>query len=88
MALELGADPERPRKVDGSGSPVPALSVAHIHEAHRTLLAAGVAPRMAPTEMAPGIFMIFLRGPDGRPIELAQFADGATCSAEYTRAQG
>ena len=43
---------------------------------------------MPPTEMAPGIFMIFLRGPDERPIELAQFADGATCSAEYTRAQG
>ena len=46
------------------------------------------APRMPPTEMAPGIFMIFLRDPDGRTIELAQFADGATCSAEYTRAQG
>lgn len=88
VVLEMGADPERPRTVDGSGSPVLALSVADIHEAHQRLLAGGVAPLMPPTEMAPGIFMIFLRDPDGRTIELAQFADGATCSAEYTRARG
>ncbi len=88
VVLELGADPERPRKVDGSSSPVLALSVVDIHEAHRRLLAAGVAPLMPPTEMAPGIFMIFLRDPDGRTIELAQFADGATSSAEYARAHG
>lgn len=88
VVLEMGADPERPRKVDGSGSPVLALSVADIHAAHRALLAAGVTPLMAPTEMAPGIFMIFLRDPDGRTIELAQFADGATNSAEYTRGRG
>ena len=49
---------------------------------------AAVVPRMPPTAVAPGIFRIFLRDPDGRTIELAQFADGATCSAEYTCARG
>ena len=51
-------------------------------------LAAGVTPLMPPTEMAPGIYMIFLRDPDGRTIELAEFAGGATSSVEYTRARG
>ena len=85
VVIEMGADPERPRKIDGSASPILALSVPDIEAAHRALLAAGVAPIMPPTEMAPGIFMIFLRDPDGRTIELAQFAGGATCSAEYAR---
>ena len=49
---------------------------------------AGVPPLMPPTAVAPGSSMIFLRDPDGRTIELAQFADGATCSAEYTCARG
>lgn len=86
VVLELGADPERPRKVDGSSSPILALSVADIEAAHREILAAGVAPLMLPTEMAPGLFMIFVRDPDGRTIELAQFAGGATSSVEYARA--
>lgn len=88
VVLEMGADPERPRKVDGSSSPVLALSVADIHEAHRQLLAAGVTPLVPPTEMAPGIFMIFLRDPDGRTIELVEFAGGATSSVDYNRHQG
>ena len=50
------------------------------------LLEAGVTPLMPPTEMAPGLFMIFLRDPDGRTIELAQFSGGATCTVEYARA--
>jgi catechol 2,3-dioxygenase-like lactoylglutathione lyase family enzyme len=83
VVLEMGADPERPRKIDGSTSPILALTVADIEAAHRALLAAGVAPLMPPTEMAPGIFMIFLRDPDGRTIELAQFPGGATSSAEH-----
>jgi catechol 2,3-dioxygenase-like lactoylglutathione lyase family enzyme len=85
VVLEMGADPERPRKIDGSSSPILALTVADIEAAHRALLAAGVAPRMPPTEMAPGVYMIFLRDPDGRTIELAQFSGGATSSAEYAR---
>lgn len=88
VVLEMGADPERPRTIDGSGSPILALSVADIEAAHHALLSAGVTPQMPPTEMAPGLFMIFLRDPDGRTIELAQFAGGATCSAEYARAAG
>lgn len=87
VVLELGADPERPRKVDGSSSPILALSVADIGAAHRELLAAGVTPVMPPTEMVPGLFMIFLRDPDGRTIELAQFSGGATSSVEYARAR-
>ncbi|MBY0399898.1 VOC family protein [Myxococcota bacterium] len=88
VVLEMGADPARPRTVDGSSSPILALSVADIHEAHRRLLEAGVTPVMPPTEMAPGLFMIFLRDPDGRTIELAQFSGGATCSVDYARMQG
>jgi catechol 2,3-dioxygenase-like lactoylglutathione lyase family enzyme len=87
VVLEMGADPERPRKVDGSSSPILALSVADIEAAHRELLAAGVTPLMPPTEMVPGLFMIFLRDPDGRTIELAQFSNGATSSVEYARAR-
>lgn len=86
VVLELGADPARPRTVDGSSSPVLALTVADIEAAHREILAAGVTPLMPPTEMAPGLFMIFLRDPDGRTIELAQFPDGATSSVGYARA--
>lgn len=85
VVLEMGADPERPRKIDGSSSPILALTVADIEAAHRALLAAGVALLMPPTEMAPGVYMIFLRDPDGRTIELAQFSGGATSSAEYAR---
>ncbi len=88
VVLEMGADPERPRKVDGSSSPILALSVADIEAAHRELLAAGVTPLMPPTEMVPGLFMIFLRDPDGRTIELAQFSGGATSSVEYARQRG
>lgn len=86
VVLELGADPARPRKIDGSSSPVLALSVADIEAAHREILAAGVTPLMPPTEMAPGLFMIFLRDPDGRTIELAQFPGGAASSVGYARA--
>jgi len=85
VVLELGADPDRPRKVDGSASPILALSVADIEDAHRRLRDAGVTPLMPPTEMAPGVHMIFLRDPDGRTIELVQFAGGATCSADHAR---
>lgn len=87
VVLEMGSDPERPRQVDGSSAPILALSVADVHEAHRRLLAAGVTPTMPPTEMVPGLFMLFLRDPDGRTIELAQFTGGATCSLEYARAR-
>ncbi|MEZ4282063.1 MAG: VOC family protein [Myxococcota bacterium] len=86
VVLELGADPERPRAIDGRSAPILALSVADIREAHQHLQAAGVTPLMPPTEMAPGLFMIFLSDPDGRTIELAQFSGGATCSVEYARA--
>jgi catechol 2,3-dioxygenase-like lactoylglutathione lyase family enzyme len=88
VVLEMGADPEHPRKLDASGSPILAFTVADIQEAHRRLLEAGVPPLTPPTEMAPGIFMIFLRDPDGRTIELAEFTGGATSSAEYARMQG
>jgi len=64
-----------------------ALSVADIEAAHRAPLAAGVTPLMPPTEMVPGLFMIFLCDPDGRKIELAQFSGGATSSVEYARAR-
>lgn len=87
VVLELGADPSRPREVDGSSSPILALSVGDIEAAHRHLLAAGVTPVMPPTEMVPGLFMIFLRDPDGRTVELAQFPGGATSSVEYARAR-
>ncbi|MEZ4331485.1 MAG: VOC family protein [Myxococcota bacterium] len=86
VVLEMGADPERPRRVDGSSAPILALSVADIHDAHRRLLEVGVTPVMPPTEMVPGLFMLFLRDPDGRTIELAQFPGGATCSLDYARA--
>lgn len=88
VVLELGAEPDRPRAIDGRSSPVLALTVPDIEAAHRHLLAAGCQPVMPPTEMAPGLFMLFVLDPDGRTIELAQFTGGATCSVEYARQQG
>lgn len=88
VVLEMGAEPDRARTIDGRSAPILALSVADIHDAHRRLLEAGVTPTMPPTEMAPGLFMIFLRDPDGRTIELAQFPAGASSSVEYARLQG
>lgn len=86
VVLEMGADPARTRPIDGRTAPILALSVDDLQDAHRRLLAAGATPTMPPTEMAPGVFMLFLRDPDGRTVELVQFTGGATCSAEYARA--
>ncbi len=85
VVLELGAEPDRPRRIDGRGSPILALTVPDIEAAHRHLLGAGLTPAMPPTEMAPGLYMLFVLDPDGRTIELAQFTDGATCSVDYAR---
>jgi len=37
---------------------------------------------MPPTEMMPGIKMLFVRDPDGRMLEFVDFAGGARSSAE------
>lgn len=86
MVIEFGANRAHPERVDGSGSPILAFAVADIEAAHRAVLEAGVKPLMGPREMAPGLMMLFVRDPDGRTIEFAQFPDGHANSAEYALA--
>ncbi len=82
--LELGEG--MPGKLDSSY--VLALGVADIREAQRQVEAAGITPRMPPTEVVPGVTMMFLADPDGRTIELVEFATGAMTNYENLRAKG
>lgn len=70
--LELVEGMQEPR----AGSTVVALNVADVKAAHREVEAAGVTPAMPPTEVTPGITMMFLTDPDGRTVELVEFASG------------
>jgi len=88
VMLEFTAAVEDPQPVDGRSAPVVAFGVADIHDTHARILAAGVEPMMPPTEMEPGVFMVFVRDPDGRTIEFVQFPGGALSSAEYSDLPG
>ncbi|HPG28130.1 MAG: VOC family protein [Spirochaetaceae bacterium] len=83
VMLELMGRPGEPREIDGRAAPILALAVADIEAADRALRAAGETRHRPPVEMAPGIFMLFLRDPDGRTIELVQFPAGARSSVEH-----
>lgn len=61
-----------------AGSTVVALNVADVKAAQHEVEAAGVTPSMPPTEVTPGITMMFLTDPDGRTVELVEFASGAS----------
>ena len=60
-----------------AGSTVLALNVADVNVAQKQVEAAGVTPAMPPTEVTPGVTMMFLTDPDGRTVELVEFASGA-----------
>ena len=66
----------------GASSTVVALNVADVVAARRLVEAAGVTPTMPPTEVAPGVTMMFLADPDGRTVELVEFASGAHSNYE------
>ena len=72
--LELVEGMQEPR----AGSTVVALNVAGVKAAHLEVEAAGVTPAMPPTEVTPGITMMFLTDPDGRTVELVEFASGVS----------
>ncbi len=72
--LELVEGMQEPR----AGSTVVALNVADVKAAHLEVEAAGVTPAMPPTEVTPGITMMFLTDPDGRTVELVEFASGVS----------
>ena len=71
--IELVEGMEQPR----AGSTVVALNVADVRTAQRHVEAAGVTPAMPPTEVTPGVTMMFLTDPDGRTVELVEFESGA-----------
>lgn len=79
--LELGEG--MPGKLGSSY--VLALGVDDVHEARRQIEAAGITPSMPPTEVVPGVTMMFVPDPDGRTIELVQFATGAVTNYENLR---
>ncbi|MGE4650129.1 MAG: VOC family protein [Myxococcota bacterium] len=72
--LELVQGMQEPR----AGSTVVALNVADVKAAQQQVEAAGVTPAMPPTEVTPGVTMMFLTDPDGRTVELVEFASGAS----------
>jgi len=61
-----------------AGSTVVALNVADVKAAQQQVEAAGVTPAMPPTEVTPGVTMMFLTDPDGRTVELVEFASGVS----------
>lgn len=77
VAFELLQLGDGSSKIDGSAAPVLAFSVQDLEDTHRRLIDAGAQILMPPTEMAPGILMLFLSDPDGRTIECAEFQSGA-----------
>ena len=72
--LELVQGMQEPR----AGSTVVALNVADVKAAQQQVEAAGVTPAMPPTEVTSGVTMMFLKDPDGRTVELVEFASGAS----------
>ncbi len=80
--LELVEGMQEPR----AGSTVVALNVADVKAAHLEVEAAGVTPAMPPTEVTPGITMMFLTDPDGRTVELVEFASGVSSNYENLNA--
>ena len=72
--LELVQGMQEPR----ASSTVGALNVADVKTAQQQVEAAGVTPAMPPTEVTPGVTMMFLTDPDGRNVELVEFASGAS----------
>jgi len=63
-----------------AGATVVALNVADVKAALEQVEALGVSPAMLPTEVTPGVTMMFLTDPDGRTVELVEFASGASTS--------
>jgi lactoylglutathione lyase len=69
-----------------ASSAVLALNVADVRQAERQVEAAGLKPTMPPTEVMPGVTMMFVPDPDGRTIELVEFGSGARTSLENLQA--
>jgi glyoxylase I family protein len=65
-----------------AGSTVVALNVQDVQAAEREIRAAGIEPTMPPTQVVPGVTMMFVKDPDGRTVELVEFASGANSSYE------
>ena len=63
-----------------AGATVVALNVADVKAAQQQVEDAGVSPAMPPTEVTPGVTMMFLTDPDGRTVELVEFASGVSTS--------
>jgi glyoxylase I family protein len=83
IMLELVEGMEDP----GGSSTVLALNVPDVAAAQRKIEAAGLEPSMPPTQVTPGVTMMFVKDPDGRTIEFVEFASGASSSYENLGAQ-
>ncbi len=62
-----------------------ALGVDDVRAAAAELESAGVAIAMPPSEVMPGVTMMFVPDPDGRNVELVEFASGAVTNADNLR---
>lgn len=60
------------------------LSVADLDAAYEHVVSAGYKPEQAPVDIG-GVRMFFVRDPDGTPIEIVEFPDGARTSEEMWR---
>ena len=84
VVLELGEGMSR--KLDSSY--VLALNVEDVRATQAALEAMDIVPTMPPTEVVPGVTMMFVPDPDGRTIEFVEFASGAPSNYENLRATG
>jgi catechol 2,3-dioxygenase-like lactoylglutathione lyase family enzyme len=82
VVIELMQNPGMPPAGPPDGNALIAFSVADIETARAQTEAAGVPMVPPPTEMMPGIKMMFVRDPDGRMLEFVEFAGEARSSAE------
>jgi glyoxylase I family protein len=81
--LQLPAPAEPPaRSAQATGYTNISLAVSDLDAAHRACEARGLRPLQKPVEVG-GVRMFFLADPDGTPIELIEFPDGALSSAEH-----
>lgn len=76
-----------PRSRPATGYTNISLTVSDLDAAHRALEERGLRPLQRPVEVG-GVRMFFVADPDGTPIELIEFPDGARSSAEHNGVRG
>jgi glyoxylase I family protein len=83
LEISSSAGKPQPREVPSLGYTNISLSVADLDAAHRMASSTDLAP--GPIVSIGGVRMFFLADPDGTPIEIIEYPNGATTSTEMWR---